>query len=107
MAAQQSDAAAALQRRCADLEQRCQQQEQQQGGRVQRVQQLEAEQSAAQAKEQGQQTIIARLQEQVGLLHSVACASACWLSARLLARQWHLNRLLGQEDRTALLSCML
>eukprot|EP00891_Asterochloris_glomerata_P009390 jgi/Astpho2/9390/fgenesh1_pg.00145_%23_15_t len=65
--ARQCDAAAALQQRCADLEERCQWQEQQQGGLVQIVQQLEADQSAAQAREQGQQAVIAGLQEQAVL----------------------------------------
>ena len=47
---------------CADLEEGSQQQEQQQ-----RVQQLEAEQSAALTREQGQQAVIAKLRSRWSL----------------------------------------
>ena len=100
--ARQCDAAAALRQHCADLEERCQWQEQQQGGVAQRVHQLEAEQSAAQAREQEQQTVIVGLQEQVGLMHSPNLAPVCLLSVRLLARP---RPLFCQGKKAAMLSC--
>ena len=50
------------------------------------MQRLKTEQSAAQTKGQGQQTVTAGLQELVGLVHSFACAPSCLLSAWLLFR---------------------
>ncbi len=74
-------------------------------GLVQRVQRLEAEQSAAQARGHGQQTVIAGLQKQVGLMHSLKCAPVCWLLARLLPRPCPLFRLLGWQSSHSQLPC--
>ena len=101
----QRPSSAPRQQRCADPEERCQWQEQRQGGLVQRVQRLEAEQSAAQTREQGQQTVIAGLQEQVGLMHSLDCAPVCLLSARLLARPRPLFGVLGWQCSQSQLPC--
>ena len=68
---------------------------------MQRMQQLKAERSAAQAKGQGQQTVIAGLQELVGLVHSLACALSSLLSA------WLLFRLPCHVGTVAILCCPL